>query len=38
MPAHHWHPYYEMFYVETGACSYMVGKTIFMTCTWGIFC
>lgn len=29
MPAHHWHPYYEMFYVETGACSYMVENDIY---------
>ena len=29
MPAHHWHPYYEMFYVETGACSYMVENEIY---------
>ena len=29
MPAHHWHPYYELFYVETGACSYMVENDIY---------
>lgn len=29
MPAHHWHPYHELFYVETGACSYMVENEIY---------
>ena len=29
MTEHHWHPYYELFYVETGACSYMVENEIY---------
>ena len=29
MPGHHWHPYYELFYVEAGVSSYLVENEIY---------
>ncbi len=29
MTTHHWHPYYELFYVETGACRVMAEHEIY---------
>lgn len=37
MRAPHCHPYFELFYVESGACSFLL-KTTCMTCTKATFC
>lgn len=29
MPKHHWHPYFELFYVEEGACSMMAENEMY---------
>ena len=29
MPEHHWHPYFELFYIESGSCRMMVENELY---------